>query len=152
MLHLCGDTDLLMPFLFYTVLPRLCFSGLAPLVRFIALAYLALIKLYFRCLTHLGTAFMYMLYQQWRPHFCFSLWLLLTRFLYNRCKVSDFFRRRLCLLWEKTMCYDILTERRAGVLWFKKPSWPQTHPDLKPILTFPKGRNWLLCLIDLAPT
>lgn len=73
MLHLCGDTDLLMPFLFYTVLPRLCFSGLAPLVRFIALAYLALIKLYFRCLTHLGTALMYILYQQWRPHFCFSL-------------------------------------------------------------------------------
>lgn len=61
MLHLCGGTDLLMPFLFYTVLPRLCFSGLAPLVYFIALAYLALIKLYFRCLTHLGAALMYML-------------------------------------------------------------------------------------------
>ena len=47
MLHLCGDTDLLMPFLFYTVLPRLCFSGLAPLVYFIALAYLALINIVF---------------------------------------------------------------------------------------------------------
>ena len=38
MLHLCGDTDLLMPFLFYTVLPRLCFSGLAPLVLIYSLS------------------------------------------------------------------------------------------------------------------
>ena len=47
MLHLCGDTDLLMSFLVYTVLPRLCFSGLAPLVFFMALAYLALINIVF---------------------------------------------------------------------------------------------------------
>ena len=48
MLHLCGDTDLLMPFLFYTVLPRLCFSGLAPLVRFYSLSLLSINKIVFQ--------------------------------------------------------------------------------------------------------
>lgn len=44
MLHLCGDTDLLMPFLVYTVLPRLCFSGLAPLFLFYSLSLLSFNK------------------------------------------------------------------------------------------------------------
>ena len=48
MLHLCGDTDLLMPFLIYTVLPRLCFSGLAPLCFcFYSLSLLSINKIVF---------------------------------------------------------------------------------------------------------
>ena len=32
------------------------------------------------------------------------------------------------------------------------PSRSKTHPNLKPILTFPKGRNKLLRILTSAPT
>lgn len=93
MLHLCGDTDLLMPFLVYTVLPRLCFSGLAPLVYFIALAYLALINIVFP----MSNAFMRRSYvyalAAVASAFLFQPLTFIDSILYIRCKFSDFFRR-----------------------------------------------------------
>lgn len=116
--NLCGDTDLLMPFLFYTVLPRLCFGGLAPLVcRFIALAYLALINIVFP----MPNAFM-------RRSHVYALSAVASAFLFQPLTFIDSifyiidanlmtFSVGDCVCCEKKlMCYDILTERRAGVL------------------------------------
>ena len=43
------------------------------------------------------------------------------------------------------MSYDILTEGAV-------PCDLKTHPNLKPILTFPKGRNKLLLLLTSNPS